>query len=417
MGIPSSFTARRSAASNLPNFELPPPPLTTLHNKYQPFAAINTGQPQSAAGGLASFGNLLTPPNTLPSESMSPVSPGILNDSSSAHGMPSFSPTGYWAHQPQAPQQYSYQSSSAPQWIPPRGLFSPSSFNSFARGDNKSPSTTDGLPPPNYELSHLPSFSSSIHLSTASNLPTMPVAQQQAMHTAYVNGQHALMGSATQPSPSHSQEAFHMRHSSTPTYYNHSQPPSASSLQTSFPYNSDSSPAQGSPQNTHSQPRPRISPHNSNGEMTSMQSQTSQSPHQYQRPYGQFPLPAMNGPIMSNLHSPSGQMTLVNGMQGNMMPSYNSGHAASMQQMYGMQQYQPQQQHPPPTDRPFKCDQCVQSFNRNHDLKRHQRIHLAVKPYPCGHCDKSFSRKDALKVSHTINTLWNVMLTYGRGTY
>ena len=49
-------------------------------------------------------------------------------------------------------------------------------------------------------------------------------------------------------------------------------------------------------------------------------------------------------------------------------------------------------------DRPFKCDQCPQSFNRNHDLKRHKRIHLAVKPFPCPSCDKSFSRKDALKV-------------------
>lgn len=51
----------------------------------------------------------------------------------------------------------------------------------------------------------------------------------------------------------------------------------------------------------------------------------------------------------------------------------------------------------PQQDRPFKCDQCPQSFNRNHDLKRHRRIHLAVKPFPCPHCDKSFSRKDALK--------------------
>ncbi|BFZ64200.1 hypothetical protein YB2330_005339 [Saitoella coloradoensis] len=50
-----------------------------------------------------------------------------------------------------------------------------------------------------------------------------------------------------------------------------------------------------------------------------------------------------------------------------------------------------------PTDRPFKCDECPQSFNRNHDLKRHKRIHLAVKPFPCPSCDKSFSRKDALK--------------------
>lgn len=53
-------------------------------------------------------------------------------------------------------------------------------------------------------------------------------------------------------------------------------------------------------------------------------------------------------------------------------------------------------------ERPFKCDQCPQSFNRNHDLKRHKRIHLAVKPFPCPSCDKSFSRKDALKVPDSI---------------
>ena len=66
-------------------------------------------------------------------------------------------------------------------------------------------------------------------------------------------------------------------------------------------------------------------------------------------------------------------------------------------------------------DRPFKCDQCPQSFNRNHDLKRHKRIHLAVKPFPCGHCEKSFSRKDALKVrssSSLICTTWRQLFEF-----
>jgi hypothetical protein len=51
----------------------------------------------------------------------------------------------------------------------------------------------------------------------------------------------------------------------------------------------------------------------------------------------------------------------------------------------------------PLVERPFKCDQCVQSFNRNHDLKRHKRIHLSVKPFGCEKCGKTFSRKDALR--------------------
>lgn len=48
-------------------------------------------------------------------------------------------------------------------------------------------------------------------------------------------------------------------------------------------------------------------------------------------------------------------------------------------------------------ERSFKCDQCPHAFHRNHDLKRHKRIHLEIKPYPCHWCSKRFTRKDALK--------------------
>jgi uncharacterized Zn-finger protein len=98
---------------------------------------------------------------------------------------------------------------------------------------------------------------------------------------------------------------------------------------------------------------------------------------------------------MSNIHNPNGQPMLVGALPHGMMQGFNSGHAANIQ-MYSQTPQTPQST--PQNDRPFKCDQCPQSFNRNHDLKRHKRIHLAVKPFPCGHCDKSFSRKDALKV-------------------
>ena len=46
--------------------------------------------------------------------------------------------------------------------------------------------------------------------------------------------------------------------------------------------------------------------------------------------------------------------------------------------------------------RPFQCGECAQGFNRNHDWKRHERIHVAVKPFPCPSCDKTFLQIPAL---------------------
>jgi len=130
----------------------------------------------------------------------------------------------------------------------------------------------------------------------------------------------------------------------------------------------------------------KLSPVNGPGPVPSLQA--------YPQPYNRsttYPLP---GAVLSNVNNPNGHMQMMGGMHHSMGPGFNSGHAAHMQQMYGHHNQQPS----PQNDRPFRCDQCPQSFNRNHDLKRHKRIHLAVKPFPCGHCDKSFSRKDALKV-------------------
>ncbi|KAI9709966.1 MAG: hypothetical protein M1820_003044 [Bogoriella megaspora] len=383
MGAPLSFTARRPNASNLPNFELPPPPLSNLQHKYQPYA---TTQPTPVPGSIASVGNLLTPPSGLPGDGMSPVSSAVNSGSSaSTQGVPPYTPTGYtWPPPAQNSAPYGFQSGTTSQFMPPRGgLFSPSSLHGNTRNNTTSPNTTDGLPPPPYDIS-LPPFPS----STSMSAPAAPsVASQQQISSAIMGGHTPVSAATTQPSPVHAQEAFHnQRPPPTPTYYPGPQP-SSTPQQQHFPYSSGPSPTLQSPMSAGG-PLSRMSPQSAQGPVPSMPP-AQQSPQSYQRPFGNY----VPGPVMSNMNNPNGQMTLVGGMPMGMGQGFNSGHAASMPHMYGGHP----QQAAPPNDRPFKCDQCPQSFNRNHDLKRHKRIHLAVKPFPCGHCDKSFSRKDALK--------------------
>lgn len=58
----------------------------------------------------------------------------------------------------------------------------------------------------------------------------------------------------------------------------------------------------------------------------------------------------------------------------------------------------PAVQYPASPTRPFSCDMCALSFNRQHDLKRHRDTHSGEKPFLCnGGCGKTFTRKDALK--------------------
>lgn len=63
-------------------------------------------------------------------------------------------------------------------------------------------------------------------------------------------------------------------------------------------------------------------------------------------------------------------------------------------------------QYPASPSRPFLCDQCPLSFNRQHDLKRHRETHTGERPFECnGGCGKNFTRKDALRrhqVSHDL---------------
>jgi hypothetical protein len=368
-----SFTARRPAATNLPQFQLPPP--DHLHNKFPAFAPSNPSGP--------GVNSVLTPPAGLPND-LSPLASSVnsngstpSSNSGAGGGAPSYQPNnpmGYWPS-PQNPAP-SYAYSSAPslatsyaqnQNYMNRQLYSPTQFPNRSA---TSPSTGEGLPQPPYEMSQLPPFptnmSSSAGGQSQQNLPNLAPQQQQ---------QSQMQSSqAPQQSPLHAPDNYGGRPPPTPSYYGST--PSSTPQQASFPAFAQHSPTQQSP-NTSGPSQSRISP---------VSAHPMQPPQYQPRPYnGGYNLPAMSGPIMSNVHNPGNQMALVGG---------------SMQQM----QYAPQHMfghHPqqPQNDRPFKCDQCPQSFNRNHDLKRHKRIHLAVKPFPCTHCEKSFSRKDALKVS------------------
>jgi len=65
---------------------------------------------------------------------------------------------------------------------------------------------------------------------------------------------------------------------------------------------------------------------------------------------------------------------------------------------FGQQMEIPSSQYPASPQRPFSCDMCALSFNRQHDLKRHRDTHTGEKPFLCnGGCGKTFTRKDALK--------------------
>jgi Zinc finger, C2H2 type len=398
LNAPQSLTARRQAASNLPTFELPPPPLTQFAaNVAQKYASFPVSNPPPQATSTVSVGNLLTPPSNSNSDSTSPGG-GInhQNNHQNNPGILPYTPNSYW---PTGTTPYNtgftptWQGSNA--FFPTRGMFSPS-LGSLVRNSTNSPSAGEGQtlpPPPTYDLNVLPPFQASMSMSAPSN-STVPLQQhQQAMSNVMMSSQSGLP-SINQSPPINSSEAMSQKSASTPALYGGSQP-SSTPQQANFSY-SGPSPTQQNPHPASAPPTSRISPPIGQSPVNNTPSQA----HFVRPPYPSYSLPAMQGAIMTNVHSPGNQMSMVGNMQHGMMPQFNSGYAANAQNMYNNQQHQHQHQHqqPVPNDRPFKCDQCPQSFNRNHDLKRHKRIHLAVKPFPCLHCDKSFSRKDALKV-------------------
>ncbi|KAL9013843.1 MAG: hypothetical protein Q9173_001486 [Seirophora scorigena] len=394
-GQPQSLTARRSAASNLPNFELPPPPAIS-----QKFMQYNNVPVTQSTPAMVSVGNLLTPPTNNPGDSLSPLPSTMNNHGNGSQNLQSYAPPGaFWP--PPAGANNSYPLGGTPQpfnqgsgsLFPPRGMFSPS-LNSLVRNNSNSPSSTDGLPPPPFDMHQLPPFPGSMPMSAPPNPSTVGsvgAPQYQAYSQQnYMNAHSPGSAPTSQASPVNAPD---YRPHSTPTYYPGSQ--ASSTPQSShFPQYQNHSSPQNSPLTASAPQGSRTSP--LSGQSSGSQHPVQQQGSAFPRHYPFYNLPAISGPIITNMQTPGGQMTMLGmpnqALPGNIMPGFNSGASAQMHQLYAG----PHQQ-APHNDRPFKCDQCPQSFNRNHDLKRHKRIHLAVKPFPCGHCDKSFSRKDALK--------------------
>ena len=380
----SSLTSRRTATNNLPGpLELPPNHLSAKFGGPLSSAALPTVGNTHSSSNISA---LLTPPSNIPGESLSPISSGSNSGSNpAATGLPPYTPTGYWSQngsvlspyvsggtgstpQPQAQGLAQPWNSSATNFNSTRGRFSPS-LSSLMKNPNVT-SPSESLPPVSYDLGALPPFPHTLGQS-GPILPGAAPQQQQSMN--YSMAPQATPVTMSSQAPTHMADQYMQKLPPTPSYYSNV-PPVLTPQQAQFPHYSSNSPPVHSPLSANP-PSNRISP-------------VSQPVQQFARPYS-----GMHGIPMSNMHSPGAQMPIMGGP--GMVPIFNSGHAAHLHHLYNGQ---PGQQ---PMDRPFKCDQCPQSFNRNHDLKRHKRIHLAVKPFPCGHCDKSFSRKDALKVRYS----------------
>jgi len=385
MGAPASFAQRRPNAPSLPQFDLPP-----FQQKHT--YALSGSQASQTPGSLASVGNLLTPPSTVAGDGNSPSLTGVPTSSTASSVASTYAPNhsySAWSPPTQAHNSYAFtQNNNSGQSYQHHQQRTYSPHQHVIR-NSQPPSQEPSMSSAHYDVSQSP-FQNSAPMSAPATLATMGPPQSHHLpspqqHATPMMGASTPASSAAAPSPVHAQDQF--RAPPTPQYY--------SQHQANTPHHPAYQYSTG--------PSPTISTPLSAGPMTSRTQMSPATPGPLSAPPvgpGHYPgrsfsagYPA-HGPVLSNLANPGGPPMLVGNLPTGMM-NFNSGHAASLQHMYNNAPHPPSQ--PAHNDRPFKCDQCPQSFNRNHDLKRHKRIHLAVKPFPCGHCDKSFSRKDALK--------------------
>lgn len=367
----TSFSARRQAAGALPPFSLPPPNseipsmhLLLSHRPKSPFfESMPSGSLTASLGVSDGLSPSMSSVNTTSSQSsQAHGNLGYTYSSAQVHG-------GWHTHNgasytvgPTSPDQH--YSSRPPMYGQP-------SLGGFGNArSSQSPATGgEGLSNPSY---------THVHQSFQTPISGGGSGPDGGHHLSAQASQHAGMLNSTQSHPSANASAP-VDHYSQARSHSNSNYYSASSTPQQANFSSYTAHQQSSP--TGSSPGPRGLHHHSN-----------MAPPTGSYRFGSFsqPMSSLNGPgsVMSNMQQSSSHLALVPAMS---LPASYGSHPHSMMVGYP-HQAQPQ------SERPFKCDQCTASFSRNHDLKRHKRIHLAVKPFPCSFCSKSFSRKDALKV-------------------
>jgi uncharacterized Zn-finger protein len=128
---------------------------------------------------------------------------------------------------------------------------------------------------------------------------------------------------------------------------------------------------------------------------------SSQHSHSHNVSPSSLPYPSQNGITSSDPRSGYAHSRSMSLPQQGYPATSVSSHAYGShdsQQPQMMVQGIDQMQYPASPQRPFACDMCALSFNRQHDLKRHRETHSGEKPFLCnGGCGKTFTRKDALK--------------------
>jgi len=171
--------------------------------------------------------------------------------------------------------------------------------------------------------------------------------------------------------------------------------PASSSYPTPYSYGATNTPPSGM--------TPQQNYHSSNRH-SPYQPPVSNAQHSHNVSPSSMPYPPQNGMSSSDsrpgyAHNHNRSLSLP--QQGYPSPSMSSSHAYGAHDSPHPQlvvQGIDQMQYPASPQRPFACDMCALSFNRQHDLKRHRETHSGEKPFLCnGGCGKTFTRKDALK--------------------